>query len=470
MKHSNGTINQMTGYLTAYRYIVVMAFLITSFSVLAKHSYAQGSDLEKTVYKNAAPTKKKSNTSKTAPKKTTKKSASAQTDANKPVARRSSSKRSGSRRNPATKLVDFVFRTPAPGQEVWWGEEKLGASDDGSVLNKSLKPGNYLVSVRESSGNVILKSQLVRVAEELTEVVLISDEARALESEEVAADANPENDLKETIEASEKVLRIMRDYADPMKTNTLSLSDWEFVYRLANTNEINNFTAVQIEAQRWFASGQIELSKGKYVEALTAFGQSKTFMPKSAYPDFATGETYLANGQTDPALQSYVSAIAIDPKFALAHARLGDIYAKLGKSKESAASYTSALINGYDSSSIRYSLAKELMKIKRWDEAATNLEAVSKDAPSGEVFLTLGDLYKELKRSISTYEAYKRATELSPDSPTAFYKLGELLFEEREYDKSKAALERALSLDGNGENINVGTARKYIREAEQKLR
>ncbi|NNE65776.1 MAG: tetratricopeptide repeat protein [Pyrinomonadaceae bacterium] len=438
--------------------------LVLSCCFLAANSLAQGSDLEKTVTKKASSSKSSSTKKKAAPKKTPAPSRS------KKSTQKSSPKRRTTRRASRASLVDFSFSTPQPNQQIWLGEEMLGVSNEEALFVKSIKPGNYLVSVRDVEGNLVLKSQLVKIASDSKSANLKADEPEKPEKPEVSAEELLSAQVQEQEDLKERILKIFRDYGDPVASNTVSLSDWEFVNSNINSNELTNFTVLQVAAQRWFASGQIELSKGNFAEALTSFKESKKFMPKSAYPDYAAGETYLANGQSDYALQAYSRAVAVDNTFALAHAKMGDIYGNTDRPKESAVSYRLALKNGYETPAIRYSLAKVLMKTKRWEEAAQNLEYVLREAPTGDAYMTLGDLYAELKRPISTYEAYRRATELMPRSSTAFFKLGTLLFDEREYDKSREALQKAIELDAKGENFDLAQARKYIREAQQKLR
>ncbi len=138
------------------------------------------------------------------------------------------------------------------------------------------------------------------------------------------------------------------------------------------------FTATQIEAQKWFASGQIDLARRNFTDALTAFQNAKSFMKESAYPDYGIGETYLANKQPNDAIRHYQAAVVIQPTFALAHGRMGDIYSALNKHKEAAASYVSAVENGHNHHQFGTSLAKELIRNKAWSEASVQLEIVIK--------------------------------------------------------------------------------------------
>lgn len=424
-------------------------------------------DLGKSVYKTKSNTDPKKSKRKVTPKKET-----APKSTPKRASTRSESKARTTKQRTTTKKssssILVKFKTSEPNQEIWRGDKNLGVSDENSMFETWMEKGNYLVSVKTAEGDIVTKSMLISVDPENNEFDLIEKEE--IVEAEPKAEEMINNDFKESIDAAERINDILRRYGDPLKTNTVSLSDWEFVYQMAQANTLNNFTAIQIEAQRWFSSGQIEFAKGNYANAYAAFTKAVEFMPDSAYPFYALGNAYNANKQITDALNAYQKAVQINPKFALAYRKIGDIHLAANRPKEASVAFQSALLNGFDSPAVHYDLAKSHMKNKRWDEASKELEVVVKEAPTSDVFLTLGDLYTELKRNISAYEAYKKATELSPNSAPAFYKLGELMFSEREFEKSKVAFEKALELDEKGKEINLNQTKKYVREAAQKLR
>lgn len=364
-----------------------------------------------------------------------------------------------------TILVRFV--TPEPKQEVWKGEKKLGVSNSKSTLAIRLVAGNHMIQVKDSEGKIIAKPTLINVSRK--------NRLFKIKPDPIVAEEPPKEKLvkeKEAVEqnVAQKINGIMNSYADPIKSSTVKLEDWEYIYQKALTNTSQDFTAIQIEAHRWFSSGQIDLAKGNYDNAYGAFTKSVEFMPGSAFPYYALGEAYTANKKFVEAFSAYQKAIQTDPKFALAHGRVGDIHLSANRSKDATASYKAAIKNGFDTPTIHFGLAKAHKKNRQWDDASKELEYVVKEEPTGEVYIELGDLYVQSKRNISAFEAYKKATELSSDSAPAFLKLAEILNTEREYERSKTAAEKALELDKEGKTINLGIARKLVREASQKLK
>lgn len=443
-------------------YTLGMVFVLAFWQV----NFAQNAEIEKTTSKpvksssrnftNKSSTKKPVEPRKSTPAKSTPSRSSKRSTVN----RKSKAK---------TKDIAVTFNTIEPNLEIWRGEKMLGVSDENAVLETSLIEGSYLITLKNPAGE-ISHTTLINVNASNNEFTLTKKEEEENEVPETTAEELLQEQLKESIDAADKINDILARYGDPLKTSTVTVEDWEFVYQMAQANKLQNFTAIQIEAQRWFSSGQIELAKGNYANAYAAFTKAVEFMPDSAYPYFALGEAYTANKQFNDAYTAYQKAVQINPKFALAHRKIGDIHTKSNRNKEATISYQTAITNGFDTPSLHYELAKSHLKNKRWDDASKELELVVKEAPTGDVFITLGDLYIELKRNISAYEAYRKATELSPNSGLAFYKLGESLFNEREFEKAKVALEKALELDEKGKEINVSQTTRLVREAAQKMR
>ena len=136
MQNPPGTNTTRHGLLAGRQCLFVTIFLFFSLILLTANSYAQGSDLEKTVNKERAGTKKKTNTTKPASSK--KRPPAKKTTARKPASNRTTKKRSAKRNSSTPGLVKFKFHTPAPDQEIWLGEEKLGVSNGESLFEKSL--------------------------------------------------------------------------------------------------------------------------------------------------------------------------------------------------------------------------------------------------------------------------------------------------------------------------------------------
>ena len=251
--------------------------------------------------------------------------------------------------------------------------------------------------------------------------------------EDSAKTENTEPNKKKTdeelaMEVSGEVKRILQDYADPQKTDSISASDWELVYKAAQLGQLQGYSAVDVEAQRWFASGQMELAQENFAKALTAFNKAMEFMPASGLVYYAVGNTYLANKQPADALKAYQRSIQLSPKMGMAYKKLGDAYRILDKEKEAISAYKSAVQFGYNNVETRFGLALTLLQTKQTEEAITQLLEVAKEKPAAEVFLALGEAYEKTKRDVSAIEYYQKAIQAAPNSAVGLFQTRRCLF------------------------------------------
>lgn len=368
--------------------------------------------------------------------------------------------------------VTVTFITAEPFAEVWLNDKKTGLSNEDSRLEKKLPMGEYRVMVRNK----------VRVIFPLTKISISPDQTTyKLFEEKTNISVDPvRNDVTQTMSNDEKIKlakdigveikRIFADYSDPQRTDSVTASDWELVYRAAQVNQLQGYSAVEIEAQRWFASGQLELAKENYTNAFTAFNKATEFMPTSGLLYYAIGNTYLANKQTSDALKAYQRSLQLTPKMGMVYKKIGDSYRLLEKEKEAIAAYKNAVQFGYDNVETRLGLALTLLQTKQTDDAITQLLEVEKQKKSVEVYLALGDAYEKTKRDVSAIDYYLKAVQAAPNSPVAYFRLGDVYFSQREYIKAKQAFEKGIELDPDGKVLSRAESQKKLREAASKIK
>lgn len=393
-----------------------------------------------------------------------------------PVRRRTSPPRpqrtSGKKRKTTSlkKLITVTFTAEQPEVEVWLDDEKIGVTDDDLKFSEYLEPGNYTLTAKNSEQDIIT-----------TKSITISPEQNSFN---ISADSNVKNDSAandrkpsenkavsgSALGNSNKVKKILENYANPATTDSVTPEDWQFVFQAAQLGQLQGYTAVQIEAQRWFASGQIELAKEEYLNALTAFKKAEEYMPRSALPYYAMGNTYFANERYSDALKLYTQAIQLDREMAMTYKKLGDTYRLLGKEKEAISSYQYAVKFGYGTPETQLWLGTLLLNTKQSEKGLEMLKEVAEKMPSADVYISIGMGYEKLKRDVSAIENYLKAIELDADSAVAYNKLANVYYEQREYRKAKAAFEKVIELDPKGEATDIKQAKKDLREVNSKLR
>jgi len=376
--------------------------------------------------------------------------------------------------SPVRSLVTVTFTAQQPNAEIWLNDRNVGLTDKNSVFSKRLSPNAYRVMVKKSN-QVVFPPKTINVSAEQTNFKLFNEPAVKRVPESGTVIIVPEqksapHDESTDKEASAKVREILENYADPSKTDLVGRGDWEFVSKSAQLGHLQDFTAVQIEAQRWFASGQIELANQNYNYAFAAFKKAVEFMPKSALPFYGLGSTYLADNRPAEALKALQQAIGLEPKMAKAYKKIGDAQKLLKNKKEAIIAYKNAIQLGYTTPETRYQLGVTLLENERTKEGLKQLEQLAESAPTAEIYVAIGDAYGQLKQNVSAVESYRKAIESKPDLAVTYFKLGTIYLNAREYPKAKEVIEKALELDPDGKTFNRLDAKKKIREATSKIK
>ena len=437
--------------------VVIFFSLFGTLSVIIQAAPFVQDDLRNTVYGNKPSKSKKTNAT---PKPTI------------------AAKKKKTEVAPKTTLVPVGFTTQevraAVGvrAEIWLNNRYFGMTDGGAQLRRSLAPGTYQVMIKRA-GQVVLPAQSINVTPEQTDFNLFREVAKTTKT----PTPTPKPDTPKTkteqelaLEMSERVKQTLEDYSDSQKTDSVTTADWEFVLQAAQLGQLQGYTAVQIEAQRWLASGQIELAKGNYPNAFTAFNKALEYMPNSGLPFYGLGNAYLGNKQPAEALKAFQRSLQLTPNQGMVYRRLGDALRLTEKEKEAINAYKYAIQFGYRTPETRMYLAVVTAKTGKHLDAIKELEEVAKETPTADVYVALGNSFQALKRDVSALEAYRKATELDPNSATAFDHLGDVLYKQREYVKAKEAFEKAVALDPEGKTLDLPETQKKIREARSKVK
>jgi tetratricopeptide (TPR) repeat protein len=139
------------------------------------------------------------------------------------------------------------------------------------------------------------------------------------------------------------------------------------------------------------------------------------------YPDIARahvllGEAYSARNDFARARQSYQKAISVEPSWPGGYILLSNSY-----------------------------LFEEPRDFKMAEKNATKLTQLA-SASSG-AFILLGDTYRAQNELQKAHDAYSKAVQLDPESPSALYKRGHALTYLGQYEKARADYQQAGSLD-----------------------
>lgn len=446
---------------------VITAFLIC----LAGYAdvFGQPSSLRDRVYKNQKKSLAPKKTNKVTPqiKKTTPPPVKKTAPPVKPVTQ--TAKKTLVKNSPL--FVTFMAKEPMV--EVWLDGKVIGYTDGRFQLSKKIAPGEYSLMAKNQR-QVFLTTRRIKISQAQTSFKLYVETAEVPKMPPPVENPQPQpqdvkSEIDAAIEVSRKVREILENYLNPETTDSVTTEDWQIVFQGSRLGELQGYTAVEMEAQRWFASGQIELAQKQFANALTAFNKAQEFMPGSALPFYAMGNTYFANQQFNDAFKLYQKALQLDRKLAMAYKKLGDTQRLLNKDREAITAYRYAIQFGYRTPETRFWLGTLMLENKQIEQGIEILETVAKEMPTAQVFLAIGTGYEKLKRDVSAIEYYGKAVEADPSSAVAHYKLANVYLNQRENDKAKTSLEKAITLDPNGTYVNRTEAQKKLREVSSKL-
>jgi superkiller protein 3 len=293
---------------------------------------------------------------------------------------------------------------------------------------------------------------------------------------------------------------IFKRFMDFQQSASVTASDWESVVAQSNTALQANPNDATTKAQLFVAQGQIAYMRGDFSNALIQFNAASDALPESALPQYGIGKVYLATKQPNEAENAFEKAIKIDKNFALAYKGVGDALTAQGKTKKAQEYYkdaarvglsggngvvanTNPAQNNQNNQSVQtpntqpatpyeaeLNEAKKLTVRKKWQASIDKLTTLSKTYPTADIYIAIGENYMGMRQFLSAQQAFRKATEVNPNSAVGFVKLGSVLAELNEHQAAYEAFEKALILDQQGTTINRSLVRKMADRANEKAK
>jgi superkiller protein 3 len=428
-----------------------VAKLIPFLLVLVIPVFSQ-SDLRKAVYGKS---------------KSAEKTSASKSKINKKVINKAKSTAAVAHKN--TVLIPVTFTGKEESVEIFLNDKTIGLTDSNFQFSKKIAPGEYRLMAKNK--RQVLISKKINISPEQTQFELFEKSAPVVQSvqPQVVAEKPKEKTAEEIgKETGEKVKKILETYESPATTDSVTPEEWQFVLQNFQNGQYIGLTAVQMDAQRWFASGQIERSKNEFANALTAFQKSAEFLQTWAFPYYELGNTYLANNQPLDAVRHYQKALQINNKLGMAYKKLGDAQRILEKEKEALAAYEAALQFGYRTYETKFQTAVLRIENKQIEKGIAEFEVLVKENPNADIYFRLGEAYERLKRPLPAIDNYQKAISLDPNATQAHYRIGGMFMSQREYTKAKESLEKAITLDPAGKVVDIKEAQKKLREIATK--
>lgn len=157
------------------------------------------------------------------------------------------------------------------------------------------------------------------------------------------------------------------------------------------------------------------------------------------------GIGYLRNGEYARAKEKLNRALDLDPRNAAVHMTFGMLFQLEGEYELAEKYFKTAVRHDAASAQIRNSYGAFLFSQQRYQEAIEQLNAASEDRfyPNRPVvFENLGVAYKRVGDIEKAKFAFTRATQLNPDQSRALIELAEIVFDEKDFVRSRELFNR----------------------------
>jgi tetratricopeptide (TPR) repeat protein len=178
----------------------------------------------------------------------------------------------------------------------------------------------------------------------------------------------------------------------------------------------------------FYNQGNEYFDKQQYDQARISFQRSIAINPSLAVVQYSLGNTYKCLGDDTAAIPYLKKAVELDPRFIMPYRSLAGIYS--GR-----AMYDDALA--------------VLKNARTAVGAASDIEALTESVTLEYVAFELNeatDAYLSGDHG-QAYDIARKAIQIKNDYPYAYYTLGFFLYADNNYEDSRQALERAISLD-----------------------
>ena len=161
-------------------------------------------------------------------------------------------------------------------------------------------------------------------------------------------------------------------------------------------------------------------AQGRFDEAFRTYARDIAVNPDSIHAYINWGIGLAAQGQPAAAIKKYELALTINPGDPIAHHNLGLCLAATGRSEEALREYSRALELKQDFLPARLSLGRELLRLKKANQAAALLEAgLANGSGASGLHFQLGLAYEQLGRGNDAAREFQATLRLNPTNDEA---------------------------------------------------
>jgi tetratricopeptide (TPR) repeat protein len=200
--------------------------------------------------------------------------------------------------------------------------------------------------------------------------------------------------------------------------------------------------------------------KGKIPQAISEFKRAIELNERDALAYYNLANIFTDQGRWDDAIAAYQKAVEILPVEPMVRHNLAYALNRKGMRQEAIHQYLEAIREKSDMVESHKNLAALYLQEEQIDEALHHYQEASRIRPDDPgVHRMIGSLYKKQKLFDLARQEFGKAAQLVP-SPTAYYQLGTVLDQQKEWRAAIRAYQKAIELNPEmiEAHINLGVA------------
>src|SRR6266850_1788589 len=256
------------------------------------------------------------------------------------------------------------------------------------------------------------------------------------------------DNIDEAVSAARRAVELAPDQVAPhMTLAELLRSQRKFPEAEAELER--SITLSPSAEESYLALARLQVEQKAYDRARAVLLRLAEQQPRLAQAQFLLGRLAIETESWDEAIARLTAAVDLDPDHDGAWSALGAVYAEaLHKSEEAIEVYRRAVKANPDNPAFAEKLADLLIRLGRLPEAQTELEGLTEVAPQNpRIWMKLGAVYYEQKNWDRAIDSFRRVVALEPSNLRARYFLATTYMDAGRDAEAKSELERILRAD-----------------------
>ena len=326
-----------------------------------------------------------------------------------------------------------------------------------SVINIALKIDDKNTDLLLTKGKVLLSANQGIEAAQIFKIIANQNDGPGHEN--ILAEIGIAYRNANLFELSKKYFL---DAINENKENEDLYSELAITYELCDEYELARQTYEKIldinpySRQTWNSIGNILLALKQYDKASEAYDYAYTIDSNDTYSLFQKGNALFCANRFEEAIEAYEEYMDLVGYDAESYVSIGECYECLDRYEDAINIYQRALDLDPDNDVVMSNLCAAYVNFGKCNEALYWIdEAIKRNKNKATYYLFKAEALINLELRDKALSCYKKCLKLDPDQTLAYIAIGNIHFDNQNYQTALLFLEKAYDLDNEAEDIKL---------------